>query len=591
MKRRFVGQIVTFSLVAATALVGVEQVNVPVLSPVSVQAATGSYTEPVTFVTNQGSRTGTFTSATDALGFQTVNPDGEDISLFGMRLGKRYLVAWADHEDVEQAQNVYFIHQTIGDVYPEGIPAGAKLYAVYGEISPFSMNELLGNNTAHINADLDAAATLPGTTILKDELATSRTVTGAYNDATDKYFVDLSASFKINRTLSLLTYVNKGGILTNSETEWNTNEGARFNHIDLHVSLPAQVESKDVLHFEFESNNAYPFAVMTDYGQPVEILDPATDLPVDLSTLSTKDSNKTAFKVRLNGAKNFIVRARPRSSGDYSKKRDAITTSELFQDYALRSLDKEAFWITKDTAAQMAENGTVATASGTVDGYAQPANMQTAIPAIKAQPLNIKFEKPVASDLYIGINKAGRRALKTDDGKAIFLIGNKFEGHFKDLEYTVYTNDGLTDVATENAPVSWKVEPVAGFERRRRVLTAANNMMQYANNTTSIYVAGQTNVNKATALVSGVYKVTVSLENGRNDYAYLVVPGDVDRSGTLTSNDASMLGSYLEARDLSSFDVQDEFTLLLANLDLNRNVSVTDLSQLAAMIEREVDPN
>ncbi len=83
---------------------------------------------PVTFATRQGEVQGSLTAAIDALGFQTVNPGSEDVTLLSFRVGKRYLVAWADHADVNQATNVYFIYQTICDVYPARIPVCAEIY-------------------------------------------------------------------------------------------------------------------------------------------------------------------------------------------------------------------------------------------------------------------------------------------------------------------------------------------------------------------------------------------------------------------------------------------------------------------------------
>lgn len=211
--------------------------------------------------------------------------------------------------------------------------------------------------------------------------------------------------------------------------------------------------------------------------------------------------------------------------------------------------------------------------------------------------VNLTHTPDVATDLYIGINKSGNKALRTTDGKAIFVFGNSYEKGTNrnynefDLEYTVYTNVDLTDIVTVNTPVTWSVEAIAGFENSPAVVAKAQEMFQYKTGDTSTYTVGQPNYNHARALKSGVYKVTATLANGRSDHAYIVVPGDTDRSGILAGRDAGLIDRYIATGNVGVFPQLDQFTLYLADVDGNDIVQSRDSRLVRQMVSGSITSN
>ena len=184
-----------------------------------------------------------------------------------------------------------------------------------------------------------------------------------------------------------------------------------------------------------------------------------------------------------------------------------------------------------------------------------------------------------SEEQHIKISETGKVAAK--DGHAIFSIGNVYKNGFKDLEYTVYSDQNFQIKSTKNADVTWKVEAVAGFEKHAEVNTAASAMFE---KTATVYEGNKVNVNKIKALKSGVYKVTASINGGQSsDYVYVVVPGDVDRNGFVDFNDSNQVGNYSVTEDNSAFKIVDEFTLILAELDYNGFIDANDANIIGQM--------
>ena len=184
-----------------------------------------------------------------------------------------------------------------------------------------------------------------------------------------------------------------------------------------------------------------------------------------------------------------------------------------------------------------------------------------------------------SEEQHIKISETGKVAAK--DGHAIFSIGNVYKNGFKDLEYTVYSDQNFQTKSTKNADVTWKVEAVAGFEKHTEVNTAASTMFE---KTATVYEGNKVNVNKIKALKSGVYKVTALINGGQSsDYVYVVVPGDVDRNGFVDFNDSNQVGNYSVTEENTAFKIVDEFTLILAELDYNGFIDANDENIIGQM--------
>ncbi len=195
--------------------------------------------------------------------------------------------------------------------------------------------------------------------------------------------------------------------------------------------------------------------------------------------------------------------------------------------------------------------------------------------------------------ITIEINKTGQvygadgNPVELADKKAIFNIGNKFENGFKDLEYTVYSDANKTTALQKETDVYWTIEPVYGFED---VLIDAD----YAgtlNTLTTRYVVGAANINKTTAVKSGIYKVTATLPNGENDWAYVVVPGDVDRDSIVATNDGEEIIKYASLEDINSYSIKDAFTLILSDVDFDEFVTTNDGDIVIRMVIGKIESN
>ena len=194
-----------------------------------------------------------------------------------------------------------------------------------------------------------------------------------------------------------------------------------------------------------------------------------------------------------------------------------------------------------------------------------------------------------SEEQHIKISETGKVAAK--DGHAIFSIGNVYKNGFKDLEYTVYSDQNFQTKSTKNADITWKVEAIAGFEKHKKVNAVASTMFE---KTATVYEGNKVNANKIKALKSGVYKVTASINGGQSsDYVYVVVPGDVDRNGLVNINDANQIANYSITRDKEeSFNYPiDEFSLILAELDRNSIVNINDANTVVKMYIKEIESN
>ena len=111
--------------------------------------------------------------------------------------------------------------------------------------------------------------------------------------------------------------------------------------------------------------------------------------------------------------------------------------------------------------------------------------------------------------------------------------------------------------------------------------------------TATVYEGNKVNVNKIKALKSGVYKVTASINGGQSsDYVYVVVPGDVDRSGDIDVNDADEISNYFIKAINSVFTYPvDEFTLILADLDAGGDIDANDSDIVSNMFVGNIETN
>lgn len=215
-----------------------------------------SYEGEVTFDATsggQGISTREFKSGDEIIGNQGLYDPG-------LWVFKRYFVGWSDVKDYagNDEAKFYLANKKIGDIYPDGLKGGETLYAVF--VGAFAMST--GNTgSIDLNKGQTGETTVPNGDIAKqegfDESNVDKDAQVYYESGTDKYHLNLSTAFELNKQIQSLVYLNPGGILTNSG-QWHegTKYKANYTHVDLHVQLDDRINVASMLNnISFTSSN------------------------------------------------------------------------------------------------------------------------------------------------------------------------------------------------------------------------------------------------------------------------------------------------------------------------------------------------
>lgn len=271
-------------------------------------------------------------------------------------LAKTFL-GWSDKAPVgngvlAEGARLYSPHDKIGTVkgFEAGIPADAKLYAVYFSINdpktPFpeskfgmglaflslkdKLEALVNENTVRINKNILAEDTLLNTANNPSKTNTNqendnRTIIDYYSKTDDlkkMHEVVLEAEFTMNDTIAMLVYKNPVGsnalrpILShNYNVKYNNDgfgivfrENSDYTYMDLVIQLDPKLKlPDDKLYLEFDAYSWRPLYVLDAENNPLNIVDPlgGSDLGKTSSAFKSlvSPSPSTIFAVNLKQAK------------------------------------------------------------------------------------------------------------------------------------------------------------------------------------------------------------------------------------------------------------------------------------------------
>ncbi len=307
-----------------------------------------------------------YESATDKIG----SPVKNEGLLRG--LAKTFL-AWSDKPPVDnghlqEGARYFSPEDPISLAFPDGIPEGAELYAVYFSIldndAPFKhtrdylaikgigekFNALINENKVTINASIDGEATRPDTPNYSDNIEGDvRTMLDYYKNKVNNEVI-LSSEFYMDPTTSLVTYRNPVGsnqlrpilsrdynIRKGDGGDFNTDDGekAGYTYVDLNVDLHEDFKIPEVFYLEFFGYSWRPLYVMDENNNKLEIFDPSNDesLGSDKNSFNSLVNNtnpKVRFAIKPNGASKITIRVILRE--DYNSNKEKIEEKDISPD-------------------------------------------------------------------------------------------------------------------------------------------------------------------------------------------------------------------------------------------------------------------
>lgn len=168
---------------------------------------------------------------------------------------------------------------------------------------------------------------------------------------------------------------------------------------------------------------------------------------------------------------------------------------------------------------------------------------------------------------------------KTDDGIVVILRTGD-TGETTGLYPTGYpsqyklklTIDGTELTSDQLSKVTWDVENDGGFRSTLNLVSIDDG----------------SNIVKAKQ--SGVVKLTATYEGATADI-YVVIPGDMDRNGRLSTGDAARIFNYTDSGNIEDLGVEDKFTLLLADMNGDGRVTTGDPAIIFNMSDGITSPS
>lgn len=260
-------------------------------------------------------------------------------------LAKTFL-GWSDQPainngDLAPGARLYSPFDTIGTAFPNGIPAGAKLYGVYWSLNkpvtdpfpqdPFSLlalggwdqqlEEPVNRNSVMINSFVAGEDVLPFTKNHIDSVAgNDRTIKDYYQPADEPnqvHEVVLEAQHHMDPTIAMLVYKNPVGsnqlkpILSRDYPERYTGDtfnlysgkAANYTYMDLVVQINPEIKMpKDVIYLQFDSYTWRPLFILDADQNKLPVLDPNNEAPTSFDNRIVQNSKTTVFAVDLSQA-------------------------------------------------------------------------------------------------------------------------------------------------------------------------------------------------------------------------------------------------------------------------------------------------
>ncbi len=336
----------------------------------------------------------TFTDPNEVVGLQGFPGD------IGFWVFKTYLAGWGTHESLDlynPEHNLYLTNTKISDIFPNGTTESVTLYAYYIGMGNIKLSE----NKVEINKGMDGEATVPGAEIKDIERDDDDRLTKVivyYDENKDSYSLNLKANLQMERNAAVLSWMNPGGIFSNSGQQWGSVEiKAPYTHIDLDMAIDERIEMTKEMSLHFKS---YSFKHQHTIGN-------LSSGRVGYKSISNTISVNNPVNVRLadrNETKegetltefknNLIVRTSIRNDGNPNYHTRNATLDEIYKDMELYTEDSEFFLVSKELAEKIAKREEEPIKiSGKIYGNIRPGGVDTGLHEISSQELVIDFVK------------------------------------------------------------------------------------------------------------------------------------------------------------------------------------------------------
>ena len=356
----------------------------------------------VTFVVDGTSTEYTFVDGSETIG--GTNNRGAAHNKGGV-LDKGYFMGWSTTPDYSTTAGapLWYSSQTIGEAFPEGIPAGTSLYPIY--FLRTAGLTYMTENSVTINDEKSAAQTLPDSEIQSDTFSeelpkgTSKEATVYYEPDKTSYSVVLDSKFTTNKNVAHWLYSGNGHtIMTNTQSydeegKASTAKDANYVHVDLNVHLGPEVSVPEKLSLTFEGFYFQPYMVFDSKREKLTIEETGSWKIGDL--VSNTDPKTTFTVLNPNRDNTIVVRTILRTNGAYGGKYISGVSADRIEksNMKLTSAPTNALLIPADKAKALAESGNSVAIDGVINGYVIFTNLiREELPDEFAHnPLEIKF--------------------------------------------------------------------------------------------------------------------------------------------------------------------------------------------------------
>lgn len=326
-----------------------------------------------------------FNSANDKLGEPLANP-----GLF--RGAAKLFLGWSDKLQTENGKlaegaRLFSKEDSIGTVFPSGIPDDAEIYPVYlslnnlddplpdsqlalglallGGINNFKIND----NKLTINTHFDSEDSLPGSKLHHSEKIVDEnnketlSIVELYeekNFMANKNEIVLESVFEMDKGVAMLVYRNPqvgyvSNVLSSKYAENNADGGdfaveparnQRYTYMDLKVSLDEKLSVPEQLFVEFKGYSWRPLYILSGENK-LNVINPLTGENLgnhkhSFNSLITKKP-ETTFSFETAGNKEFTLRMILRSGDERIAENEVVSNGisigeEIVSNMTLRTL-------------------------------------------------------------------------------------------------------------------------------------------------------------------------------------------------------------------------------------------------------------
>lgn len=268
----------------------------------------------VTFVHRGGEKTVNFENMNELIGKTDADGNKGNDSDQGGGASKAYFLFWSTADNYPTSGKAFYPNESISSAFPEGIPANAKLHAVYWDVARATS---VGRNLSgkiSINRDVDTPNTMYNEFPNEVDVDNANDLTRTYyvpNDIKDQSYINLNSEFVLDPIMNAAArwspthsftpgsfqYYGKWDDIERVNLPAPTQANPEYTYIDLVVELDQRLTIADTLSFAFESYSFRPLMIMDENYTRLESV-----------ITKTAENPSTDIEFKTAGNKKFIIR-------------------------------------------------------------------------------------------------------------------------------------------------------------------------------------------------------------------------------------------------------------------------------------------